>query len=111
MPSRPSSEISSGAHLHRDIEAPESICSAPSVHICCSIINRARAWQWDDVRFFVAVARMGSLSAAARALGVGHVTVGRRIALFEERLGVTLLNRSPDGFAATSAGEAVLRQC
>jgi DNA-binding transcriptional LysR family regulator len=68
-------------------------------------------WQWDDVRFFLAVARAGSLSAAARALGVGHVTVGRRIALFEARLGVTLLNRTPDGFATTSAGEAVLRQC
>jgi DNA-binding transcriptional LysR family regulator len=68
-------------------------------------------WQWDDVRFFLAVARNGSLSAAARTLGVGHVTVGRRIALFEARLGVTLLNRTPDGFATTSAGEAVLRQC
>jgi DNA-binding transcriptional LysR family regulator len=74
-------------------------------------MNRARAWQWDDVRFFVAVARMGSLSAAARALDVGHVTVGRRIALFEKRLGVTLLNRTPDGFATTSAGDAILRQC
>ena len=70
-----------------------------------------RTWQWDDVRFFLAVARTGSLSAAARALRVGHVTVGRRIALFEARLGVTLLNRTPDGFATTSAGEAVLRQC
>jgi DNA-binding transcriptional LysR family regulator len=75
-------------------------------------MNRtARTWQWDDVRFFLAVARTGSLSAAARALGVDHVTVGRRIALFEKRLGVTLLNRTPDGFAVTSAGEAVLRQC
>jgi DNA-binding transcriptional LysR family regulator len=74
-------------------------------------MNRARAWQWDDVRFFVAVARTGSLSAAARALGVGHVTVGRRIAHFEKRLGVTLLNRTPDGFATTAAGEAILRQC
>jgi DNA-binding transcriptional LysR family regulator len=68
-------------------------------------------WQWDDVRFFLAVTRAGSLSGAARALGVGHVTVGRRIALLEERLGVTLLNRTPDGFATTSAGEAILRQC
>jgi DNA-binding transcriptional LysR family regulator len=68
-------------------------------------------WQWDDVRFFLAVARAGSQSAAARALGVGHVTVGRRITLLEERLGVTLLNRTPDGFATTSAGEAILRQC
>jgi DNA-binding transcriptional LysR family regulator len=68
-------------------------------------------WQWDDVRHLLAVARTGSLSGAARALGVGHVTVGRRIALLEKRLGVTLLNRTPDGFATTSAGDAVLRQC
>jgi DNA-binding transcriptional LysR family regulator len=75
-------------------------------------MNRSRGtWQWDDVRFFLAVARTGSLSGAARALHVGHVTVGRRIALLERRLGVTLLNRTPDGFAPTSAGEAVLRHC
>ena len=75
-------------------------------------MNRsAGPWQWDDVRFFLAVARSGSLSAAARTLRVGHVTVGRRIATFEARLGVTLLNRTPDGFATTAAGEAVLRQC
>jgi len=75
-------------------------------------MNRASAtWQWDDVRFFLAVARAGSLSGAARALDVGHVTVGRRITLLEKRLGVILLNRTPDGFATTSAGDAVLRQC
>jgi DNA-binding transcriptional LysR family regulator len=75
-------------------------------------MNRTpRTWQWDDVRFFLAVARTGSLSGAARALHVDHVTVGRRIAQLEKRLGVTLLNRTPDGFATTSAGEAVLRQC
>jgi DNA-binding transcriptional LysR family regulator len=73
--------------------------------------RRPETWQWDDVRFFLAVARMGSLSGAARTLGVGHVTVGRRIALLEKRLGVTLLNRTPDGFATTSAGQAILRQC
>jgi DNA-binding transcriptional LysR family regulator len=69
------------------------------------------AWQWDDVRFFLAVARAGSLSGAARALGVGHVTVGRRITLLEKRLGVTLVNRTPEGFATTSAGQAILREC
>ena len=68
------------------------------------------AWQWDDVRFFLAVARAGSRSAAARALRVGHVTVGRRIALLEKQLGVTLLTRTPDGFVTTPAGEAILRQ-
>ena len=75
-------------------------------------MNRKLAnWQWDDVRFFLEVARAGSLSAAARTLGVGHVTVGRRVALLEKRLGVTLLNRTPDGFAMTSAGQAILQQC
>src|SRR5215471_20236777 len=84
----------------------------PFVHIGCPLMNRASGgWQWDDVRFFLAVARTGGLSAAARALGVGHVTVGRRVALLEKRLGVTLLNHTPDGFATTSAGEAILRQC
>src|SRR5271168_904466 len=75
-------------------------------------MNRAAgSWQWDDVRFFLEVARAGSLSAAARTLGVGHVTVGRRIALLEKRLGLTLLQRTPGGFEVTSAGEAVLHRC
>jgi len=75
-------------------------------------MNRSSGtWLWDDVRFFLAVARAGSLSGAARVLAVGHVTVGRRIALFEKRLGVTLLNRTPDGFTVTSAGDAILREC
>jgi DNA-binding transcriptional LysR family regulator len=67
-------------------------------------------WQWDDVRFFLAAAREGSLSGAARILGVDHVTVGRRLAFLEKRLGVKLLSRTPDGFAVTSAGQAILRQ-
>src|SRR5262249_35956460 len=71
----------------------------------------ATTWQWDDVRFFLAVARAGSLSGAARILSVGHVTVGRRITILEKRLGATLLHRTPDGFAVTPAGDAVLRQC
>src|SRR5215471_10452156 len=75
-------------------------------------MNRTPAtWPWDDVRFFLAVARTGSLSGAARTLGVGHVTVGRRIALLERRLGVTLLSRTPNGYATTSAGQAILQHC
>jgi DNA-binding transcriptional LysR family regulator len=68
-------------------------------------------WQWDDVRVFLAVARSGSLSAAARTLGIGHVTVGRRLAVLEQRLQATLLARTPDGLETTSAGDAILRQC
>jgi regulatory helix-turn-helix LysR family protein len=60
-------------------------------------MNRASTgWQWDDIRFFLAVARAGSLSGAARVLGVGQVTAGRRVALLERRLGVKLLNRTPE---------------
>src|SRR6185437_9707025 len=75
-------------------------------------MNRVSAgWQWDDIRFFLAVARAGSLSGAARVLGVGHVTVGRRVGLLERRLGVKLLNRTPEGFSITLAGQAILGQC
>jgi DNA-binding transcriptional LysR family regulator len=75
-------------------------------------MNRGSAgWQWDDIRFFLAVSRGGSLSGAARVLGVGHVTVGRRVALLERRLGVKLLNRTPEGFSTTPAGQAILSQC
>lgn len=75
-------------------------------------MNRSRAaWQWDDVRFFLAVARTGSLSGAARILRVGHVTVGRRISALERRLAAKLLSRTPDGFTVTAAGQAILTQC
>jgi DNA-binding transcriptional LysR family regulator len=63
---------------------------------------------WDDLRFFLAVARSGSLSAAARELRCTQSTVGRRLASLEAGLGVRLLNRTPRGYIATSAGESVL---
>jgi len=63
---------------------------------------------WDDVRFFLAVARRGSLTAAGRALRVTQSTVGRRLEGLERRLGVRLLQRTPDGYVLTAAGEGVL---
>ena len=62
---------------------------------------------WDDLRFFLAVARFGSLSAAARELRCTQSTVGRRLASLEARLGVRLLNRTPRGYVATQAGESI----
>jgi DNA-binding transcriptional LysR family regulator len=53
---------------------------------------------WDDLRFFLAVARHGSHSAAARALGVTQPTIGRRMAAFERELGTRL-------FVATRLGQ------
>ncbi|WP_152971005.1 helix-turn-helix domain-containing protein, partial [Rhizobium ecuadorense] len=45
---------------------------------------------WDDIRYFLAVARGGSVRAAAEGLGVYHSTVLRRIAQLEERLGAQM---------------------
>jgi DNA-binding transcriptional LysR family regulator len=64
---------------------------------------------WDDLRFFVALARQGSLSAAARQLRVNHATVARRLASVEAHLGRILFERRPDGYVLTSAGRQVLR--
>ncbi|MEP6721143.1 MAG: LysR family transcriptional regulator [Variovorax sp.] len=63
---------------------------------------------WDDVRYFVAVAREGSLSGAARTLSVEHSTVARRVAALEERIGVRLFDRLPRKWKLTSEGEALL---
>ena len=62
---------------------------------------------WDDLRFFLAVARRGNLSAAAKDLRVAQSTVGRRLASLETSLGVRLLNRTPDGYVSTLAGDEV----
>ncbi len=54
---------------------------------------------WDDLRYVLAVAEHGSVSAAARALGVNHATVLRRIAAFEEAHGAPIFDRGPQGYA------------
>ncbi len=64
---------------------------------------------WEDVRFFAALARHGSLSAAARALAVNHATVARRVAGLERALGVALMERRPDGCKLTQAGRSALQ--
>src|SRR5580692_11144960 len=63
---------------------------------------------WDDVRYFLAVARGGSVRAAAERLGVNHSTVLRRIAQLEERLGAQMFDKLPSGYRVTAAGEEVL---
>ena len=63
---------------------------------------------WDDVRYFLAVARGGSVRAAAKRLGVNHATVLRRIAQLEERLGAQMFEKLPSGYRLTAAGEEVL---
>src|SRR3954469_15742025 len=62
---------------------------------------------WDDLRFFLALARHGSLSLAAKHLHVAQSTVGRRLASLEASLGVRLLNRTPEGYVPTLAGQDI----
>tara|TARA_R110002167_G_scaffold137327_9_gene324271 strand:+ start:549 stop:1460 length:912 start_codon:yes stop_codon:yes gene_type:complete len=63
---------------------------------------------WDDLRIFLAVARDGSLSAAARQLKVSQPTVGRRLGALEASLSTRLFDRRPDGFVLTPAGSELL---
>ena len=58
----------------------------------------------DSVRLFVSTLKLGSLSAAARALGLSPATVSRRIAALEEELGVRLLDRNSRKLMPTEAG-------
>jgi len=61
--------------------------------------------QWDDLRIFLAVAREGSISGAAKRLAVQHSTVSRRLRSLEESLATPLLERKTSGYELTEAGE------
>jgi len=63
---------------------------------------------WEELRTVLAVARSGSLSGAARELGLEHSTVYRRIESIEDRFGVKLFERSRSGYLANAQGEAVV---
>jgi DNA-binding transcriptional LysR family regulator len=63
---------------------------------------------WDDLRFFLAVARAGTIRGAAQALRVSHTTVSRRIETFEKDLGTRLFDRHRDGFVPTDEGVRML---
>jgi molybdate transport repressor ModE-like protein len=62
---------------------------------------------WDDLRLFLAVARSGSISGAAKQLGVQHSTISRRMRQFELTLGARLIERKQGGYELTQAGEHV----
>ena len=63
---------------------------------------------WDDYRYFLAVARSGTLSAAAEQLGTEHTTVARHIHALERTLNTRLFHKSHTGYALTDAGERLL---
>jgi DNA-binding transcriptional LysR family regulator len=65
---------------------------------------------WNDVRYFLAVADTGSTLAAGRVLRVSQTTVARRITALEAALGLTLFERRPAGYALTPSGEALIER-
>ena len=69
---------------------------------------QAIAFDWNQVRAFLATAEEGSLSAAARALGQTQPTLSRQVAALEDTLGVTLFERAGRAMALTEAGRSLL---
>lgn len=65
-------------------------------------------FDWNQARGFLATAKAGSLSAAARQLGLTQPTLGRQVAALEARLGVTLFERVGRSLALTQAGHDLL---
>ncbi len=63
------------------------------------------AFDWDDLRHFLAVARHGSTIQAAKALGINQSTVQRRIGALESKLDRRLFERRPEGYRLTRVGE------
>ncbi|MFT5586739.1 MAG: DNA-binding transcriptional LysR family regulator, partial [Cognaticolwellia sp.] len=62
---------------------------------------------WDDVRLFLSVLRAASLRASSQQLGLSRPTVARRLTGLENKLGVVLFDRRPDGLHVTPAGAAL----
>jgi DNA-binding transcriptional LysR family regulator len=61
-------------------------------------------FDWNDLKFFLELARQGRLMPAARRLKVDHTTVGRRISDLERDLGIKIFDRKPSGFVLTEDG-------
>jgi molybdate transport repressor ModE-like protein len=65
---------------------------------------------WEDLRYFQAIAQAGTLSGAARKLGVDNATVSRRLTSLEETLKVRLVERLPRESRLTEVGQRILEQ-
>jgi DNA-binding transcriptional LysR family regulator len=70
--------------------------------------ERQVGFNWNDLVFFLELARQGRLMPAARRLKVDHTTVSRRIGELEKDLAVKLFERKPDGFVLTADGVRLL---
>jgi DNA-binding transcriptional LysR family regulator len=72
-------------------------------------LHKVPMFHWDDIRYFLAFVRTGSMAVAATKLGVNQSTVQRRLAALEERLGRRLLARHRGAYTLTESGEELRR--
>ena len=63
--------------------------------------------EWDDLQYFLAVARTGNVTNAARVLKISVATVSRRVAALERKLGARLFDRKLSGYTLTDVGEVI----
>src|SRR5436190_24076487 len=77
-------------------------------HRCAEMLDQGGGTiDWDDFRFLLAIARGGTVSAAAKQLGVDHATVIRRVDRLERHLSAKLFDRRKTGYLLTEAGQRV----
>jgi DNA-binding transcriptional LysR family regulator len=84
----------------------KNACHEAISRLCYAMMHGM--FNWDDARYFLAIHRAGTLSAAGRQLRVNQSTVGRRLELLEAELSVRLFLRTRDGYTLAPAGEQLL---
>ncbi|KIC21827.1 LysR family transcriptional regulator [Leisingera sp. ANG-Vp] len=71
-------------------------------------LQESHSLNWDDLKYFLAVARCGTLRGGADSIQVNHTTLARRLAVMEENVGSRLFDRSKAGLALTQLGEDLM---
>ncbi len=82
-----------------------------NVYCCltlCYFAHMKNDLNWNDLRYFLEVARKGRLLSAAKSLGVNHTTVSRRLNSLEKSLQIKLFEQDEKGFHLTALGESIL---
>lgn len=70
--------------------------------------KEGHAFNWDDLKYFLAVVRAGALRRGADSIGVNHTTLARRLSIMEAQIGARLFDRSKAGLVPTQLGEELL---
>ena len=76
--------------------------------VCLRVLQKCEVVHWNDLRYILAIARAGTLAAAARRLGVNQTTAARRLAAADAALGARLFERMDGGLHPTKLGEAAV---